>query len=1557
MRPRPRRRRFDRSEAGGIASPSGRCSPFGADADGTVPGDGVGIVVLKRLERALSDGDTVRAVILGSAVTNDGAARATFSAPSAQGQATTIRDALAAAGVHPDEVGYVEAHGSGTRLGDPIEVEGLRRAFESKGSPDRLGCGLGSVKSNLGHLDAAAGIAGLIKAVLCTERGMLVPTLHAEQVNPLLDLHDTHFELVKTPAPWPGPAERRRIAGVSSFGIGGTNAHIVLSDARAFDRRTPRAPDTRAARGPLLFALSARTPAALRQARASLFRAVAAAHDIDVAAMAWTCAVGKCRFGARSYEILNEGAWADAGDDGAGTTAAVRDLMAIGRRWCRGDEPDWDALFTPMERRRVPTWRYPFESRWYWEPRVPTSGQARTADDGPPVQLPLATIARPASGARHVPFAGEAETALGKLFGELLGFSGIGRDDDFFSLGGDSLSGLRLLRRIEAHFGATLTLAALFQDRTVARLSQRIGDTARAPAAVGRTLRRLSDRSAPMPLSPAQQRLWFLAQYIEDPDVYNIPYAIAISGELEADAMQAAFDDVVNRHETLRTVFREIDGQPHQIVRGGQSIPLTLDDLSSNVADERDRERRLDHVLSAAAREGFDLTEGPLLRAQLVRLGSERWVLHVVTHHIVSDGWSVGVLVDDLLLAYAARRDARAPSFSSLPIQYADYAVWKQEQLRGGLADEQVAWWRDRLAQPPAPLELPMRGPRPAIQSWRGKTHTFTLGVDATARARRLAAESRATLFMVLLTAFDVLLNRYSGQDDLCVGTPTAGRDRSELEPLVGCFINTLVIRTRLKSGDTFADVLDRVREDALGAFAHQDVPFETLVDALAPVRSAQYSPLFQVMFVLQNIPLRTLSVPGLSFERLNRDAGVSKCDLAFYVEDEGDCLTVDVQYNVALFDGATIERLSEHYARLLEAACQAPKTLLTDLHAMSQRDVREVLEKSNAEAAHFPDDGVIHGLFEAQARRTPHASALVERDGRCTYAELDAWANRLAHELIASGIRRGSRIAILLAPSRSLVIAILATMKAGAAYVPLDPAHPAARLAYMADDAETTMTICDAQSAHSAPLRGVLLRIDERATAIAARPACRPSVDITPQDLAYVMFTSGSTGRPKGVLIRHQGVVNYLHDLVSSYDLDCDDRVLQLTNASFDPSVREIFGTLAAGATLHLLSAIEARAPDAVLRAIQSWRLTAILGITPSFVEMLGALPADAPGSEPPEATLRLVLVSGERLANSHVEVLRRLSGPRFRIVNQYGPTEISMIAARWPVRTSDEPIPIGHPLPNVSVYVLDPAGRLVPYGAPGELCIGGAGLAWGYARAPGMTAERFVPDPFGGSGKRLYRTGDICRFDSEGRLQYLGRSDDQVKLRGHRIELQEVRRALLTMRDVVQAAATVRDDVPGGPALVAYIVVSKSASQPPTLSSMRIALRSELPEPMVPTMLVVMDQLPRTVNQKLDRAALPRPAVVQAPEPSTTAHGEPPEGTLENQVLQVWRRVMERPGLTVDCDFFDQGGHSLLAARLAGAHGRELGLKVSLLDLFRARDVSRLCALLRSRGQAVSS
>ncbi|HKS08829.1 MAG TPA: amino acid adenylation domain-containing protein [Pyrinomonadaceae bacterium] len=1109
----------------------------------------------------------------------------------------------------------------------------------------------------------------------------------------------------------------------------------------------------------------------------------------------------------------------------------------------------------------------------------------------------------------------QIEEVLLGIWANVLGIKDLGIHDNFFELGGHSLMATRLISQVRNELQVELLVSKVFESPTVARLAEHVEQSLRDAPAIVYTPIETAPREEPLPLSFAQQRLWFLDQMEPGNPFYNISAVVRMKGPLNVRALEQSFGEIVNRHEVLRTRFDVVDGQPMQIVTPALSWSLPVIDVHEHEVAKRATEE---------AQTPFDLATGQLLRTTLLQLNDEEHALLVTMHHIVSDAWSVGIFIRELNALYASFADEQELQLSALPVQYADFAHWQQCWLQGDVLAAQMAYWKQHLAGAPALLNFPTDRPRPAVQKFQGESETLVLDGALAESLKILSRRQGATLFMTLLAAFKTLLFRYSGQSDIVVGTPVAGRNRADIESLIGFFVNTQAIRTQLSPDMSFSGLLSEVRSAVLEGQARQDLPFEKLVEELQPERSLSHTPIFQVMFALQNVPMPTLELAGLTVDCVAATVKTAKFDFSLSFEENADGLVGTLEYNTDLFDAATMTRLLGHYEQLLEGVVSGEETKLGDLQLLTDTEREQLLSAWNDTTLPQQSSLCVHQQFEQHAQTTPNAIAVLCDDRTLTYGELNAQSNKLAQQLRRLGVRPESIVAICTDRSLEMFVGVLGVLKAGGAYLPIDPNYPLERRNFMIEDSGASVVLTP-ESINELVSKG----LDHEA----------PTTDVDLDNLAYVIYTSGSTGRPKGVAVSHGALLNLVSWHNSTFNISASDRATLLAGVSFDASVWELWPYMSYGASLDLPPDDLRSSPEGLRDWITRRAVTISFVPTPVAEPML-ALEWSF------ETKLRTLLTGGDRL-----HTWPTASFP-FAVVNNYGPTENAVVSTSGLVgREGGAPgtaPTLGRPIGNVGIYIVDQRGEPVPVGVTGELWVGGDSQARCYLNRPGLSAEMFVPDALSGkAGARLYRTGDLARYLPNGEIEFLGRSGSQVKIRGHRIELGEIETALRETDGVREAVVNCWEQLPGDQCLVAYVVRDESAVVV-TSNDLRSTLREQLPDYMVPSFVVLLDELPLTDNGKIDRRALPVPA------PANVHDDAAPRTPTEELLSNIWAQILRLRSVGLHDNFFDLGGHSLLATQVVSRVRETFNVELLLRALFEHPTIAGLAQSIDTALQA---
>jgi amino acid adenylation domain-containing protein len=1146
--------------------------------------------------------------------------------------------------------------------------------------------------------------------------------------------------------------------------------------------------------------------------------------------------------------------------------------------------------------------------------------------------LPLPDIALSRS-VSFVPPRTPTEEAIAGIFTEILKVEQVGIHDSFFELGGHSLNATQVISRLRETFSIELPLRCLFESPTVAQLDRSIW-TSRQTASelIAPAIEPAPRDTLELPLSWAQARLWFLDQLLEDETAsYNIPAAVQIIGNLNVDVLNRAIAEIVQRHEILRTYFQQVNGTPVQVIDPSATVSIPVVDLQK--LPENEQSTVVQQLVTEEAKLPFDLSVGIGLRVKLLRLGSQSHVLLVTMHHIICDGWSIGIFIQEFSTLYQAFLLGEPNPLPPLPIQYTDFAVWQRQWLSGEVLEAKLHYWKQQLADAPSLLKLPTDRARPPVQTFQGSSIARAIDTDLTQKLKKLSQKAGVTLFMTLQAAFATLLSRYSGQDDVSIGTPIANRNRKEIEPLIGFFVNTLVLRTRIEGNPSFVELLKQVQQVALDAYAHQDVPFEQVVEALQLERNLSHTPLFQVMFVLQNAPMGKLELPEMSLTPVQIESLTAKFDLTLAMEETPEGLIGTWEYNSDLFDADTIARMALHFQNLLEAVVAFPSQPVGSLPLLTDSERHKLLVEWNNTQTDYPACKCIHQLFEEQVQRTPDAVAVVYSEQQLTYSQLNSRANQIAHYLQALGVGADVLVGICVERSLEMIVGLLGILKAGGAYVPLDPHYPGERLSYMLSDSQVSVLLTQQHLLEMLPSsEAKVICLDSENEVIAKYSQQNPATEVKADNLAYVMYTSGSTGLPKGVSVIHRGVVRLVKE-TNYVSLSAAEVFLQLASISFDASTFEIWGSLLNGAKLVVIP-IQKPSLEELGCAIRKYQVTTLWLTASLFRLMVDERLEDL-------KPVRQLLAGGDALSVTHVQKLLLEIG-QCKLINGYGPTENTTFTCCFPMTGQTKigsTVPLGRPIANTQVYILDRHLQPVPIGVTGELYVGGAGLARGYFNRPELTQEKFIPNPFSNEPfSRLYKTGDLARYLPDGNIEFLGRIDNQVKIRGFRIEIAEIESVLALHHEVLEAVVIVQEDQPGNKCLVAYIV---PGSNPPTTSELHRFLKQKLPDYMIPSAFVMLDALPLTDNSKVNRRALPIPGA-SIPQLSQTfgASLTPAEELL----TEIWTEVLGVENIGIYDNFFDLGGHSLLAAQLISRIRQAFELELPVRYVFQSPTVAEI-------------
>ncbi|MCW3054852.1 MAG: Non-ribosomal peptide synthetase component, partial [Chthonomonadales bacterium] len=1121
-------------------------------------------------------------------------------------------------------------------------------------------------------------------------------------------------------------------------------------------------------------------------------------------------------------------------------------------------------------------------------------------------RLGLADLGRQAlrGGSERIGPRNEPERRLATLWQDVLGVPQVGIHDNFFELGGHSLLATLVMSRLAGVFRIDLPARLLFESPTVAGLAAKIADQeADVPTHTQALVPVRRDQA--LPLSFAEQRFWFVEQLEPGSPAHNLSIATRLIGELDVSMLEQSLTEIFRRHEALRTTFPTVDGKPTRHIAPPSPVSLPIINLQNLSPGERESETL--RLAAADLRTPFDIAQGPLLRIHLVRREAQDHALLVNVHHIIADGWSLGVFNQELSALYAATLAGQPSPLPELPIQYADYSLWQRTELErhGEALEKQLAYWKQQIEGVPTLLELPLDHPRPPVQTFRGAHQSFALSQELTERLKALCRQEGVTLFMTLMAAFQALLARYSGQERFFVSTGVANRNRKETEDLIGCFINILLLRADVTDNPSFRELLTRVRETALGAYANQDLPFEKLVEEVQPERDLSYNPLTQVMFVLLNAPIQSQQFPGIRTETLDIETAAAQYDLVIHMVETADGMTGYLDYYTDLFEPETISRMLGHFRTLLEAVVVDADLPVARIPLLTHAERQQLLVEFNASSVDFGPPQLLHRHFEAQAERCPDAPAVFFGDETLTYAALDARANKLAWHLQELGVGPDMLVGISVERSVEMVVGILGILKAGGAYVPLDPSYPQERLAFMLEDTGTKVLLTQAHLRDRLPQgEAQIVCLDSDWPGLNTLSPNSPPSDVTPENLSYVIYTSGSTGQPKGIAIRHAGVGNNLLDLNTRFDVGPSDRVLALSSLSFDMCVYEVLGALCAGAGIVMPAQSQLREPIEWAHLIQKHGVT-LWNSAPALLKMLVDLVEAREDLWP--RSLRLALLGGDWVPVTLPDRLKAMA-PDLRFIVMGGATEASIHSTLFEVTETDpdwRSIPYGHAMANQTTFLLDGAQQLVPIGVPGELYLGGGGLGRGYWNRQELTDQKFLPHPFV-PGERLYRTGDLARWRPDGEIELLGRIDYMVKIRGLRIELGEIE-ALLRRHPAVQEAVVAAKGPDSDKQLIAYVVLRQRAEAEERIQELRTWIKAHLPEYMTPAAFLLMDRLPLSPNGKVDRKALPLPEIAETLDRATFVAARTP---TEEILTGIWADVLGIKLVGIHANFFEIGG-----------------------------------------------
>ncbi|MGL4346221.1 MAG: amino acid adenylation domain-containing protein [Cellulosilyticaceae bacterium] len=1534
---------INRTQKLGIESSDGITRTFDEKSDGTGNGEGMAVVMLKPLSDAINDKDHIYAVIKGSAMNQDGSSIG-ITAPNVKAQEEVILSAWKNANVSPESISYIEAHGTGTKLGDPIEIDAITRAF-GRYTDKKQFCAIGSVKTNMGHLDNAAGMAGFAKATLALKKGMIPPHLHFETPNSKIDFENAPVYVNTELAEWKCEGYPRR-CGISAFGLSGTNCHIILEEAPAIEAMIEE-------NKLCVVTLSAKSPHALNKLVDS-YQKFEFQENATLEKIAYTTNIGRGHYKYRlaivaknledlksKLALIKEPYHQIQGEDivfGDGGTVCEREVVMcevydLAHYYVEGGTIDWNALYKTNNPGKTRLPLYPFEETRCWVELPETKVVKEISDEIAATTVNQIKQNNVEPLGREEGEYTELEMCLAQIYGEVLGFDSLNIYDDFYDLGGDSIIAMKIVHLIEERIGVETDMSELLECIGVADYCEVLqGKIPERVHGEDVSLEVLDDVAMPIIVqedicceaSAAQQRMFLMSQNKDLSAAYNITNAISIKGEIHREQIEQAFKALIERHESLRTSFRMVEGEIMQLIH--PSVPFKVHYFENQ--DENVDEMIKDFV------KPFNLEEAPLLRVALIQCAPQSYVFVMDCHHIISDGFSVNIINNEFVKLYFGQK------LEPMTYQYKDYASAQNELKVSEVYEGHKAYWANQLSGELPILSLATDYDRPTQLDVSGDVYRFKIDQELVERLNQLAHKNSATLYMVLLSAYNVLLSQYSGQEDIIVGTPIAGRNKGDYNNVIGMFVNTLALRNYPEKNKSFEAFLQEVKRTTLDAYKHEAFQFEDLVGMLGIRRDQTRNPLFDTMFALQNLGFEALNLGNIAFNPYPMSTHTSRFDLMFNAIPVVDGIEVGVEYSTVLFKGSTIQNMAKHFIQVLRCITDNETLLLGEIQMLSDEEMNSYKSDACARERDYPLDQTLVDLFSAQVERVPNHIAVQDETSHLTYEALDKYSDAIAYEISASQLQRGDLVAVILPRNTKTIAAIMGILKSGCAYLPIDTDYPQERIAYILEDSGAKMVLTDASSLADLEAYDVELRdVDEMNTGKGYRPQ-----SLCATDTAYVIYTSGSTGNPKGVVVEHRNVVNFIYNLREQYgeNVSEEDRLLATTNLCFDVSVCELFLALCFGAALHLKPTQALLDIEGIARAIVSERITYAY-LPPA---LLGDVCMALKGQGQP-VDLNKMLVGVEPIQDRVLAGYLALNKDMV-IVNGYGPTEATICATFYtyvPEENSQRIVPIGKPLYNTSVYLLDAGLKPVPQGVQGEICVSGAGLARGYLHAEMLTKEKFVENPFC-KGERLYRTGDLGRMLPDGNIQFVGRADHQVKIRGYRIEMGEVEAKLKEVAGVKQAVVLAHEDETHTKYLCAYVVSDKE------MTEVKLDLKTKLPEYMIPTYFTKLDEIPLTANGKLDRKALPEVIGVGQQKTMYVAA----QNETQQKLVGIWQDMLGVHQIGIDDDFFELGGHSLKAARLVYRIKEELDVDIPMTKIFEMTTIRVLAQWIQTQGMSTS-
>jgi tyrocidine synthetase-3 len=1541
----------------GIESTDSKTKTFDNESDGLAWGEGVAAILLKPLDNAVKDRDQIYAVIKGCALNQDGTSIG-ITSPNVIAQEEVIQAAWRDAGIDPETISYIEAHGTGTRLGDPIEIEGIRRAFQRYTNRKQF-CAIGSLKPNFGHLDSASGIASLIKAVLTLKEKQLPPSIHFQRPSRKIRFEDSPVFVNDRLKPWERGDTPRR-CGISAFGFSGTNCHIILEEAPEVVEAA-----TTAESMPRILALSAITEKALKELIRAYQTYLTEESTINIDDLCYTANTGRGHYGHRlliffqdfddlkakidkisqvdlnglyepeivygKYQIISNSkltkeSWELIREEKKSldrTATRVIDeiasqqelnkaelhqqMLKLGQLYIQGADFPWDRIYQNTSRRKLSIPGYPFQGERCW-----------LEFDNLDMDIP-AKIQPITKSTSKVELKGKesytgTEQRLAEIWAEILGYKEISVTEDFYQLGGDSITVSFLTSRIHQEFNVELTLRQIFESSTIEAIGEIIE---KAPKSKYVSIEAVPQKEYYI-VSSAQKRLFILEQFEGVGTSYNFSGVFEVIGKIERERFENTIKQLLERHESFRTSFELIGVVPMQRIHPEVDFRLHYQELALTPG-EVSPEETITGIIQEFI-QPFDLRQAPLVRVGLLKISDNRRLLMFDMHHIITDGTSMNILIRDFMAIY------NGETLTDLRIQYKDFSEWQHELFKGESIKRQEAYWLDRFAGEIPVLDLPTDYQRPAVQSFAGEAIHFRLDEALTGQLNQLAIQNGVTLYMVLLGVYTILLAKYSGQEDIIVGSPIAGRPHADLENIIGMFVNTLTMRNYPVGNKTFLEFLAEVKVSALQAYENQDYPFEELVEKLDLKRDLSRNPLFDCMFVFQNTRMETQTIGGLDFSPYPLKNETAKFDLTLLAFQQNEELIFSLEYGVKLFKPETIQRMIEHFRRLIVEAVSQPGLKVSELEMLTKAEKRQLINEFNDTKTEYPRGKTIQELFEEQVKRTPGNIALVYENRQMTYEELNQKANQLAQVLRKKGVKAESIVGIMVERSLEIIIGIMGILKAGGAYLPIDPEYPIDRIEYLLEDSQAILVITQREIATKFKLQTKALCLEE--IKFTAMEIANLAPVTTTKDLAYLIYTSGSTGKPKAVMIEQQGLVNYITWAAKKY-LNGENNSFPLyTTIAFDLTVTSIFTPLITGNKIIIFGN---DGNKLALEDVITDNRVDIIKLTPAHLRLVQGLDIG-------KSNVKCLIVGGEQLETEIARTIYDKFNGKVEIYNEYGPTEATvgcMIYRFNKAKDKRNAVPIGVPADNVRIYILDRNLKPVPINVNGELFIAGDGLARGYLNQPELTGEKFIANPYV-KGERMYRTGDSARMLPDGQIEYIGRIDNQVKIRGFRIELGEIENQLVKYEAIQEVVVISGEDKTGGKYLCAYLTAAKDLS----VSEIREYLSKELPDYMIPSYFVQLEKLPLTPNGKLDRKALPEPErnLIKGTE------YEAPQTETELELVRFWQDLLEVEQIGINNHFFTIGGHSLKAMVLVSRIHKELNVEIPLAEIFKKPTIKEL-------------